>query len=127
MGNCAGALFVIVTGPVRSLAVAMPRLICEEKHCGASTLTVRFVGKGRFGGVVSRMVTGNVFRLVEPSESTATQVTKLVPKGKTEPEGGVHVTAMVGWQRLEAVALKVTVAPLELVASATMPVGQLIA
>src|SRR5437016_2266336 len=75
------------------------------------------------GGVVSRTVTKNVILFVALNASTVIAVTKLRPRGKVEPEGGVQVTGRVGWQKLLAATLKFTTAPAALVASATILVG----
>jgi len=57
------------------------------------------------------MFTGNVHVVVLPEESTAMQVTDVVPAGNTDPDGGVHTTLGSGGQLSVAVgATYVTVA-----------------
>ena len=55
--------------------------------------------------------------------SVAEQETVVVPIGKVEPDGGVHVTGSVPSPRSVAEALKVTTAPLALVADTVMFAG----
>ena len=59
-----------------------------------------------------------------PQESLAVVVTKFVPIGKVLPLGGLAMTNGGGLQPPEAVAVKNTVAPLELVAVTVMLEGQ---
>jgi hypothetical protein len=49
-----------------------------------------------------RTVTVNEQQLELPALSVAQQVTVVTPTGKTDPEGGVHVTVS-SWQLSEAV------------------------
>jgi hypothetical protein len=60
-----------------------------------------------------------------PAASTAEQLTVVVPRAKVEPDAGEQVTTgFVGFASL-AVAVKVTIAPVALVASAVMSAGRL--
>ena len=68
-------------------------------------------------------VKAHVFVLLP--ESTAVQVTVVVPSGKSEPEAGVHVTIGAASQLSVAVAVKVARAELEDVQRVTLA-GQLI-
>ena len=54
-------------------------------------VTVMLFGQVTLGGVVSRVVTVNVQVLGQPC-AVAEQVTVVTPTGKTDPEGGTHVT-----------------------------------
>ena len=58
--------------------------------------------------------------------SWAEQLTVVFPSGNVEPEAGVHATATAPSTRSAAEAVKLTVAPLELVASAVIGAGTVI-
>jgi len=77
------------------------------------------------GGVVSWTVT---VKLVEDAfePSVAVHVTVAVPRMKVEPDAGVHVGVTDPTTRSVAVALYVTAAPPELVASAVIGAGTVI-
>jgi hypothetical protein len=78
-------------------------------------VTVMFVGQGRIiGGSVT--ITWNEQFVLLLQESLAVTNTVLVPIGKTLPLGGVAMM-LGGLQPPEALTLKKTVAPLELVAT----------
>jgi hypothetical protein len=72
------------------------------------------------GRVVSLTVTVKLPVAVLPDESVAEQLTVVVPIGNVEPEAGVHVTSTEPSTLSVAVALYVTTAPDELVASTVM-------
>ena len=59
-----------------------------------------------------------------PNASLALQETDVIPIGKTEPEAGVQVVAMVPGQLSDAVELKVNTAPFGPVASIAVEPGQ---
>src|SRR4051812_38654240 len=72
------------------------------------------------GGVVSCTVIVKVQALLLPYSSDATLVTRFVPSGNNEPEGGVETTITLVSQRPKAVTLKVTGVPAGPAHSATM-------
>jgi hypothetical protein len=76
------------------------------------------------GAVVSLTVTVKLPFAVLPDESVAEQLTVVVPRGKVEPEAGVHVTVTAPSTSSVAVAVYVTTAPDELVASTVMLDGR---
>src|SRR5947209_19726268 len=76
-------------------------------------------GSTRCGGVVSTTVTLNDPEVV-PLLFVAVHCTALVPSGNVDPEAGVHVTTPLP----VAVTVKVTAAPLGLVASVVMSSGR---
>ncbi len=71
------------------------------------------------GAVVSRTVTVKVADPVLPAVSVAEQVTVVVPSGKVLPDAGVQTGVIEPSTVSVAVAVNVTTAPAELVASAT--------
>src|SRR2546425_8292710 len=105
-----------------SLAVAVkvtvaPAALVASAVIGAGQLTV--------GAVVSRTVTANEQVLVLCAASKAVQVTVVLPRAKVLPLAGEQVTLSVPSTMSLAVAVKVTVAPAALVASAVIGAGQL--
>src|SRR5437773_747601 len=81
VGNCAGALLVIVTVPQLSLAVGLPNATPVAKQAPEFTLTVTSAGQvivGKIGRATSR---GRWQIAVLPLLSVAVQVTRLVPVG----------------------------------------------
>ena len=80
-------------------------------------------GQVRLGAVVSRTVTVKVQALVFPLPSVAVTVTVVTPNGKVEPEAG-FARSEASVQLSEAEGVKLTKAPAEPVASATMGAGQ---
>ena len=102
-----------------SLVKGVPRFRAAAKHCPGAVLVKIAGGAAIVGGVVSRTITGKIVTLEIPNASTATQVTKLLPRGNVVPEGGVQVTGTLGWQVFVALAVNETTAPAGLVASAT--------
>ena len=83
-------------------------------------VAVRTIRNGGGGRTVTRKVQNSAF----PDRSLAVQVTGVRPRGKTDPDGGLHVTADAGPQSSLAEALQETSAPWPLVACATMLDGQ---
>src|SRR6266704_753982 len=81
LGNCAGALLVIVTVPQLSLAVGLPRATPVAKQAPAFTLTVTSAGQVIVGTWLSRTTTRCWQAAVLPLLSVAVQVTRLVPVG----------------------------------------------
>src|SRR6266446_4597684 len=81
LGNCAGALLVIVTVPQLSLAVGLPRATPVAKQVPAFTLTVTSAGQVIVGTWLSRTTTRCWQVAVLPLLSVAVQVTRLVPVG----------------------------------------------
>src|SRR5258706_2502787 len=81
LGNCAGALLVIVTVPQLSLAVGLPRATPVAKQAPEFTLTVTSAGQVIVGTWLSRTTTRCWQVAVVPLLSVAVQVTRLVPVG----------------------------------------------
>src|SRR5882672_3987851 len=81
VGNCAGALLVIVTVPQLSLAVGLPNATPVAKQAPEFTLTVTSAGQVIVGGWLSRTTTRCWQLAVLPLLSVAVQVTRLVPVG----------------------------------------------
>src|SRR6266702_2175431 len=81
VGNCAGALLVIVTVPQLSLAVGLPKATPVAKQAPAFTLTVTSAGQVIVGTWLSRTTTRCWQVAVLPLLSVAVQVTRLVPVG----------------------------------------------
>src|SRR5437773_3200319 len=105
-----------------SLAVAVkvtvaPAALVASAVIGAGQLTV--------GAVVSRTVTANEQVLVLCATSKTVQVTVVLPRAKVLPLAGEQVTLSAPSTMSLAVAVKVTVAPAALVASAVIGSGQL--
>src|SRR5207244_3919090 len=82
-----------------------------------------WAGRVNAGAVVSRTVTSNELRPRFPRVSVEEHCTVVVPSANVEPEACVQVTVRVPSTTSVAVAVKVTAAPLALVASATMSSG----
>src|SRR6266545_2059806 len=85
-GNVAGLLLVIVTGPTRSVAVAVPMFAF------AQTVIVRSGGTVSTGGTLSPTVTVKLPWAVLPAPSRAEQLTVVVPAGKRLPLAGMQAT-----------------------------------
>src|SRR5437870_3359003 len=81
VGNCAGALLVIVTVPQLSLAVGLPNATPVAKQAPEFTLTVTSAGQVIVGAWLSRTMTRCWQVAVLPLLSVAVQVTRLVPVG----------------------------------------------
>src|SRR5207245_657439 len=81
VGNCAGALLVIVTVPQLSLAVGLPNGTPVAKQAPEFTLTVTSAGQVIVGTWLSRTMTRCWQVAVLPLLSVAVQVTRLVPVG----------------------------------------------
>src|SRR5438445_4808757 len=81
VGNCAGALLVIVTVPQLSLAVGLPNATPVAKQAPELTLTVTAGGQVRIGTSLLRTTTRCSQEVVLPLLSVAVQVTRLVPVG----------------------------------------------
>src|SRR5206468_3925265 len=118
----AGKQVTLSVPSTMSLAVAVkvtvaPAALVASAVIGAGQLTV--------GAVVSRTVTANEQVLVLCAASKALQVTVVLPRAKVLPLAGKQVTASVPSTMSLAVAVKVTVAPAALVASAVIGAGQL--
>src|SRR5438445_8967514 len=113
VGNCAGALLVIVTVPQLSLAVGLPRATPVAKQAPGLTLTVTSAGQVIVGTWLSRTTTRCWQVVVLPLLSVAVQVTRLVPGGEGRGAGLVIVTApqsslAVGLPRATPVAVQGT-------------------
>src|SRR5882672_10660893 len=93
VGNCAGALLVIVTVPQLSLAVGLPRATPVAKQAPEFTLTVTSAGQVIVGTWLSRTTTRCWQLAVLPLLSLAVQVTRLVPVGNCAGALLVTVTA----------------------------------
>src|SRR5207245_963071 len=81
VGNCAGALLVIVTVPQLSLAVGLPRATPVAKQAPEFTLTVTSPRQVIVGAWLSRTMTRCWQVAALPLLSVAVQVTRLVPVG----------------------------------------------
>src|SRR5256885_12190080 len=81
VGNCAGALLVIVTVPQLSLAVGLPRATPVAKQAPEFTLTVTSAGQVIVGAWVSRTKTRWCQVEVLSPRSVGFQVLRLVPEG----------------------------------------------
>jgi hypothetical protein len=119
----AGVHVTAGAGSTLSLAVTAkftvaPFELVASAVIGAGTVIV--------GGVVSWMVTVKVAFAALLAASWAEQLTLVFPSGNIEPEAGVHATATAPSTRSVAVAVKFTVAPFELVASAVIGAGTVI-
>jgi hypothetical protein len=90
------------------LTVAPAALVASSSNGWNGTL--------RKGAFVSCTVTVNVRVAVLPRVSEAEHVTEVGPKGNCDPDGGLHVTGRGPSTLSLAVAVKVTMAPAELVA-----------
>jgi hypothetical protein len=90
---------------------------------GPVALTVISDGTVIAGGVSSTTVTLNDADAELPAMSVAEHVTLVDPTGNVEPEAGVQVTGTEPSTRSDAEAVKVTTAPLELVALTVMSPG----
>src|SRR5438477_7039547 len=77
------------------------------------------------GGVVSRTVTVNEPEEALVCESVAVQFTVVVAMANVEPEAGVQTTPTTPSTMSDAVAVNVTAAPLEPVASVVIFAGRL--
>ena len=75
------------------------------------------------GAVVSFTVTVKLAEPVLPAASLAVQLTVVVPIGNVEAEAGLHVTGREPSTKSVAVAVNVTAAPAELVASTIISAG----
>src|SRR6266436_2540056 len=106
-----------------SVAVAVKRACAPFVPVHSS---VRLVGQVIVGGVVSTTVTTKLQPLLLPVASTAEQTTGVLPKAKTEPDGGAQVAETFVSQASVAVAGKRTCAPLAPVHSSVRLVGQVI-
>jgi hypothetical protein len=73
--------------------------------------------------VLAFTVTLNVQRVVFPQASLAVVVTVVVPTGNTEPEAGLETRDTSPGQLSVAVTLKLTTAPLVLVAAREISAG----
>src|SRR2546427_3054735 len=93
VGNCAGALLVIVTVPQLSLAVGLPNATPVAKQAPELTLTVTSAGQVIVGTWLSRTTTRCWQVVVLPLLSVAVQVTRLVPVGNCAGALLVTVTA----------------------------------
>src|SRR5438309_420262 len=93
VGNCAGALLVIVTVPQLSLAVGLPKATPVAKHAPGLTLTVTSAGQVIVGTWLSRTMTRCWQVAVLPLLSVAVQVTRFVPVGNCA--GALLVTVTV--------------------------------
>src|SRR5256885_4588525 len=93
VGNCAGALLVIVTVPQLSLAVGLPKATPVAKQAPELTLTVTSAGQVIVGTWLSRTTTRCWQVAVLPLLSVAIQVTQLAPEGKCARALLVIVTA----------------------------------
>src|SRR5438876_8237603 len=94
VGNCAGALLVIVTVPQLSLAVGLPNATPVAKQAPEFTLTVTSAGQVIVGAWLSRTMTRCWQVAVLPLPSVAVQVTRFVPVGNCSWE--VRVVGKVG-------------------------------
>src|SRR6478735_8540859 len=103
-GKVAGLLLVMVTGPTRSVALAVPiaALVQTEMVMSGGTVIA--------GGTVSATVTVKVLVVPFPLLSRALQVTVVVPGGKRLPLAGVQPTPSAPETTSVAVAVKVTTA-----------------
>jgi hypothetical protein len=79
--------------------------------------SVALAGTVTTGPVVSATVTVNDAAPVFPFASVAVHVTVVAPSGKVDPLAGVQLTATLPFTRSFAVAVKVKLAPVALVAS----------
>src|SRR5438093_832201 len=93
VGNCAGALLVIVTVPQLSLAVGLPNATRSAERGAGMTLTVTSAGQVIVGAWLSRTTTRCWQVAVLPLLSIAVQVTRLVPVGNCA--GALLVTVTV--------------------------------
>src|SRR5439155_4208849 len=93
LGNCAGALLVIVTVPQLSLAVGLPNATPVAKQAPELTLTVTSAGQVIVGTWLSRTTTRCWQVAVLPLLSVAVQVTRFVPVGNCA--GALLVTVTV--------------------------------
>src|SRR5262245_1483490 len=75
------------------------------------------------GGVVSRTLTLNEPLVLFPALSVAVQVTTVVPRPNVVPEAGVQTGVIEPSTMSVAVAVNVTLAPAELIASAVIVAG----
>jgi hypothetical protein len=85
--------------------------------------TVAFAGTVTTGPVVSATVTVNEPAPLLPLASVAVQVTVVAPSGNVDPLAGVQLTATLPFTRSLAVAVKVKLAPVALVASTVALAG----
>src|SRR5258708_30251678 len=81
VGNCAGALLVIVTGPQLSLAVGLPKATPVAKQAPEFTLTVTSAGQVIVGTWLSRTATRCWQVAVLPLLSVAVQGRTGGPRG----------------------------------------------
>jgi hypothetical protein len=85
--------------------------------------TVAFAGTVTTGPVVSATVTVKEAAPLLPLVSVAVQPTVVGPSGKVDPLAGVQLTATLPFTRSFAVAVKVKLAPVALVASTAALAG----
>src|SRR5437870_13402963 len=93
VGNCAGALLVIVTVPLHAALPILPRATPVAKQAPEFTLTVTSAGQVIVGTWLSRTTTRCWQVAVLPLLSVAVQVTRLVPVGNCA--GALLVTVTV--------------------------------
>jgi hypothetical protein len=72
------------------LSVALAVKLTFAAHCPGAVLVLIFAGQVTVGGVWSTTLTLNWQVSLFPAASVAMQVTRVVPAGKVEPEGGVQ-------------------------------------
>ena len=101
----------------RSVAVAVNVTAAPDEPVAS---TVMFAGRCNVGAVLSETVTLKLPVARLPAVSVAEQETVVVPSGNVAPEAGVHATETLPLTRSVAVAVNVTAAPDEPVASTVM-------
>ncbi len=116
----AGVQTGVIEPSTVSVAVAVNVTTAPAELVASATM---FAGTVTTGSVVSRTVTVKVADPVLPAVSVAEQVTVVVPSGKVLPDAGVQTGVIEPSTVSVAVAVNVTTAPAELVASATMFAG----
>jgi hypothetical protein len=102
----AGEYDIVAPG---QLSVTDPAKFTIALHCPGALLAVISAGQVTAGASVSLTVTLNVHEAVFPAASVAVAVTKVVPTGNVDPEGGVTTSVTPGLSSV-AVTVKFTTA-----------------
>ena len=113
----AGVQITVREPSTKSVAEATKLTIAPD---ALEASTVILDGSVSLGAVMSLTVTVNEAVPVLPAESVAEQLTVVVDIGNVEPEAGVQVGVKAPSMLSVAVAVNVTTAPVELVASTVM-------